>query len=98
LTSEGFARIERELQQERALALRRIAETFEGLLGELRDLEARARTAAGEQRRALAADHARVRERAILYRWYLIVQREAVGFVRHEDVDRRHPVPGPLAE
>jgi len=31
-----------------------------------------------------------------LYRWYLVVQREALGLFRHEEVDRHDAPPEPL--
>ena len=32
-------------------------------------------------------------KRAALYRYYLIIQREAVGLTAHADVDRLYPIP-----
>ena len=43
------------------------------------------------------AEHARLCEEAKRLRYTLIIQREAVGLWRHEDVDRQYPMPRPLA-
>lgn len=95
-TADGYERTEREIRAEQATALARIAETLAGLLGEL---EARRRafgSLADGERSAARADYAALRRRAVLYRWYLEVQREAVGLFRHDDLDRFYPLPPAL--
>lgn len=95
---EGFARLQTEILGEKAAALRRIAETLESLLREA-DRQARAfREASGSERRRHLERHAAVRAEARLYRWYLVVQREAVGLLRHEVLDRIYPLPAPIRE
>ena len=37
-----------------------------------------------------------LRKQARRYRWYLEVQREALGLVRHDDLDRFYPIPPQL--
>jgi hypothetical protein len=94
---EGLARLEAEMRAEKAAALGRIAGGLEGILAELRRRrEDFGRLPRDERSRAAEAYDA-LRERARLYRWYLVVQREALGLFRHEDVDRHYPLPGPLS-
>ena len=42
------------------------------------------------------AEYARLYEQAKALRHSLIIQREAVGLWRHEDVERQYPLPSPL--
>ena len=95
-TAEGLARTEAEIRAEKAAALARIAGTLEGILAELqRRREDLARLPGGGRARAVE-DYAALREQARLYRWYLIVQREALGLFRHDEVDRYYPLPEPV--
>jgi hypothetical protein len=95
-TAEGLARTEAELRAEKAAALARIAGTLEGILAELqRRREGFGRLPSDERTRAAEA-HDALREQARLYRWYFVVQREALGLFRHEDVDRHYAPPEPL--
>jgi hypothetical protein len=94
-TAEGLARTEAEIRAEKAAALARIAGTLEGLLAEMqRRWDDFGNLSGHELARAVEAYDA-VREQARLYRWYLIVQREALGLFRHDEVDRHYPMPGP---
>ena len=99
--------IEAEIRQEKAETLGRVGERLEQALGELRVLReqllrlAEDHAMGGEQ--AMPAEiqeglarHARLCEVAQDLRYQLVVQREAVGFRRHEDVDRHYPLPAPL--
>jgi hypothetical protein len=95
-TAEGLARTEMELRAEKAAALARIAGTLEGLLTELRRRrEEFDRLARGERPGAAEAYAVRC-EQAHLFRWYLVVQREALGLFHHDEVDRHYPLPDPL--
>lgn len=91
---ETFARIEEELVAERAAALRRIAERLEERIARLHELR-RAMAAAGTGRAALLDAYRSAWQEARAYRWYLEVQREAVGLRRHEILDELYTVPGP---
>jgi hypothetical protein len=91
---EGLSRIQQEINGEKAAALARIAGTLEALLDELRRIE---READALPARALER-HRELREKALRYRWYLEVQREAVGLTRHDALDELYPVPAPLTE
>jgi HAMP domain-containing protein len=97
--ADGVGHLEHELMAERAAALARIAETLEGHLSRLRRAAARleAGTGAAEPREARDAYPA-LRAAARRWRWYLEVQREAVGFLRHDDLDRLYPLPPEPAE
>jgi len=90
---KSHAHIEAEIQAERAAALRRIGGRLAELLEEL---------GARRDRRACLSGEAREREReacrtlaaeARLYRWYLEVQREALGLRNHSRLDEAYPVP-----
>jgi hypothetical protein len=78
---EAHGRLEREIHGEKAAALARIARTLSETLAALDAAPP------GRDRRALL-------RQARLFRWYLEVQREAVGLHRHEDLDVFYPVPG----
>jgi hypothetical protein len=81
--AEGLSRIQREIAAEKAAALARIAGTLEDLIAQL-------------GRETDGARHEALRERALRYRWYLEVQREAVGLTRHDALDQMYPIPPPL--
>jgi len=84
--SEQHDSLLRELNEERVAALTRISRTLEGLI---------------EQLHALAQDSAnrgtdqyeRLRARATQYRWFLEVQREALGLRDHRFLDRFYQIP-----
>jgi hypothetical protein len=94
---EGFARFEQELARERAAALVRIASTLDALLQELADLRSELARASGPVRTGLLASHAERLREARRYRWYLEVQREAVGLRNHRGLDDHYRLPEPIA-
>jgi len=96
--AEGLARVEAELRAEKAAALGRIAGVLEGILAELRQRREDFGRLPHDERPPAAEAFDALRERARLYRWYLVVQREALGLFRHEDVDRHYPSPAPLPQ
>lgn len=49
-------------------------------------------------RRRLLAESAEARRQAEQWRWYLCVQREAIGLRRHDDVDATFPIPPIIRE
>ncbi len=104
-------RLQAEIQQEKAEALGRAGERLEEALrklAELRDtIEALGQELKGAtwEREALVQairyvthEYNALREKAILYHRYLIIQREAVGFYDHRDVDRLYRIPDPLKD
>lgn len=90
---QSFGRLEREMAEERAAALVRIASRLEALLAEHERQRAGLSALTGDARRQRLAACDALRREAQLYRWYLVVQREAVGLFHHADVDHFYPVP-----
>lgn len=102
--------IEAEIRQEKAEALGRTGERLERMLDELAGLRnelldssvavsSSLAAADGEQLAVLhekTERYTQLREQAQQIRHCLVIQREAVGLRRHEDVDRQYPVPPPL--
>ncbi|HWP35774.1 MAG TPA: hypothetical protein VNM66_09270 [Thermodesulfobacteriota bacterium] len=91
--------VELEILREKAASLGRVGERLEASLARLAELGRRFAAAREETERAWLAE--RYREewaRAARLRYYLIVQREAIGFRRHADVDRVYPLPPPRPE
>jgi hypothetical protein len=102
--------IENEIRKEKAEALGRTGERLEEALQELKILRREIRglvwsslnsvpdTGEGipAEIRERLLQYARLREQACQWRHCLVVQREAVGLWRHEDVERMYPVPPPL--
>lgn len=94
LTREGaLASIEAEARQERASALGRVGRILEAHLDEAHALKARWERAPQSARPALEAAFAQEVELAKKYRWYLEVQREAMGLRQHQEVERQYPIP-----
>jgi hypothetical protein len=110
MRKRGFNDVESEIRKEKAEALGRVGERLERGLQELEAfrrellglvLASRQTVHDGEERFPAEidqklAEYARLREQAKALRHSLIIQREAVGLSRHEDVDRQYPLPGPL--
>ena len=93
---DSFARVERELQSERAAALARIAGRLAELVARLAEMRARQVSAPGPWPKEQLEAYRAVREEARLYRWYLEVQREALGLRRHDGLDEHYPIPGEI--
>ncbi len=105
---EALARVQAEIEKEKAEALGRAGARLEEAIRALRlirdeveALEAGRATPADAlgPRDAAArrrAEYDAIRQTAQRYHHYLIVQREALGFRKHGDVDRQYPMPGPL--
>lgn len=106
----GFETVESEIRKEKAEALGRAGERLERALSELEACRQKffvLLAAAGESVRDgeerfsrvvedNLAEYFRLCEQARELRHWLIVQREAVGLWRHEDVERQYPLPLPL--
>jgi hypothetical protein len=91
--NEGHQQLLRELREEHVAALKRISGTLESLIDQLYASRERVRRASAADRdRELAAWHD-LRARALKYRWYLEVQREALGMRRHGLLDEFYEVP-----
>ncbi len=100
--AEALRRVEAEVRRAKAEALGRLGERLDDLLAELaaldRRLDARlaALPSAPASPRALAADvevRNRLRDRAQELVQHLIIQREAIGLVRHAAVAEHYRVP-----
>ena len=95
-SSDHYDQLLQELAEERVAALNRIARHLEQRIHTLNELRASAHDVAGDQRVALLHRYREVRADALRYRWYLDVQREALGLRPHETVEQYYGVPGPL--
>ena len=106
-----FEQVESEIRQEKAETLGRLGERLERALLEIEALRQEILSQAetvrhgtvGEGERTTVeldkrlAEHAGLCSKAGQLRFSLIIQREAVGLWRHEDVDRQYPMPGRLS-
>src|SRR5262245_34069873 len=91
--SEEHKQLLRELNEERAAALRRISGTLESLIQQLDASRDRLRRASGPNRERELTACRDLRARAVKYRWYLEVQREALGIRQHDMLDEFYKVP-----
>jgi hypothetical protein len=95
-TAQQHDQILRELNEERAAALLRISRTLEALIAQLRASRERLAHAQGSDRPREVAAYRDLRREALRYRWYLEVQREALGLRQHHRLDEFYPIPAPL--
>jgi hypothetical protein len=95
---EKCAAMEAELNKERAAALGRTGARLELHLDRCQALLGKLRGATGAERKALLAEYRHERAEAEKWRWYLTIQREALGLRRHDDVDWRYPAPPAVRE
>ena len=95
-TRSGHAQVLRELNEERAAALSRIARRLDTLLAGLCELRTQAEQASEKGRAELWARYDLQRTEALKHRWYLEVQRESIGIRSHRLLDELYPVPGRL--
>ena len=91
-TSGSHEAVVREIRLEKAGALARVAEALERALGELTRAEA-ALSGAGRATSALLARRDDCLSEAAERLWYLVIQREALGLMRHETVFDVYRVP-----
>jgi hypothetical protein len=94
--SERHDAVLRQINEERAAALTRISRTLESLIDQLQAIRVRIERQPYDGSSADAAEYERLRARATQYRWYIEVQREALGLRHHGFLDRFYAVPGPL--
>lgn len=107
---KGFEKVEEEIRREKAESLGRTGERLERTLLELERLRQELMGLAAHQLPAVPdgdedvlpaieaklETYARLREQARTFRSYLVIQREALGLRKHDDVDRKYPLPPPL--
>ena len=86
----------RELNEERAAALLRISRTLESLIAQLHARRDRIATMPAIDRPREIAAYQDARREALRYRWYLEVQREALGLRHHHRLDEFYPIPAAL--
>jgi len=91
--AERQGRIELELMEERAAALRRISETLDSLIEQLKALRVRIGDVHWSNRSPDVAEYRELRRRAVRYRWYLEVQREAIGLHPDHRLDEFYRIP-----
>jgi len=92
-TAEAHDRLAWELNEERVSALRRISQTLEKLIVQVREAgDSLRRVAPGERDRAVT-EYRELRSRAAQYRWFLEVQREAMGLRHHHGLDEFYRIP-----
>ena len=97
-TTAHHDRILRELSEERVAALVRISRTLESLIDQLHEQRERVARAADYDRARERAAYHELRQVAIRYRWYLEVQREAMGLRYHHRLDEFYQIPSLDAE
>ena len=81
------------LHEDRAAALGRIGGTLQSLIDALNTLRSQLPAIPDRDRPAALARYSALLEKARLWRWYLEVQREAIGLRRHDLIDELYPVP-----
>ena len=95
-TAERQGRIELELMEERAAALRRISQTLESLIEQLQTLRAQIGDIHWSNPSPAVVQYRELRRRAVRYRWYLEVQREALGLHPSHRLDEFYKIPKPV--
>ena len=92
---DRFGALERELVGERANALGRIAASMEKALEDLRqfDREGSDRTAGADGEPVTRDELVAVAAERV---WFYVVQRESIGWYRHEEALRSYRVPAEL--
>ena len=92
----GPLAIEVEMVKEKTSALRRVSGRVESLLEELARLEQSLPGMRALERTRAVARHQELRAEAEKQRWYLIVQREAMGLYHHDDIYELYRLPPAL--
>lgn len=83
----------KELQEERAAALARISRRLERLLDQLQATREQIAQSRDEDRARDVAAYRELHHEAVKYRWYLEVQREALGLTQHQKLDEFYRIP-----
>jgi len=81
------------LYEDRAATLGRIGGTLQSLIDALNTIRLHLPHMLETDRSAALARYASLLERPRRWRWYLEVQREAVGLTRHDVIDQLYPLP-----
>jgi hypothetical protein len=83
----------KELQEERAAALARISRRLERLIDQLQAAREQIAHGGDKDRARNVAAYRELRTQAVKYRWYLEVQREAIGLRQHQRLDEFYRIP-----
>jgi hypothetical protein len=83
----------KELQEERAAALARISRRLELLIAQLQTTRDQIAHGRDEDRARSVAAYHELWKQAVKYRWYLEVQREAIGLLQHHRLDEFYRIP-----
>lgn len=89
----GTLAIEVEIRKEKASALRLVAGKLEAAISDLRGLESKLPASGAPDRRRFVERHQALRAEAEKHRYYLVVQREAMGLLNHDAVFEHYPIP-----
>jgi hypothetical protein len=92
-TRSQHTQLLKELQEERAAALARISRRLERLLEQLQATREQIARSREEDRARDIEAYRELRQQAVKYRWYLEVQREAIGLRHHQRLDEFYPIP-----
>ena len=92
-TSAQHQSLLKELQEERAAALARISRRLERLLDQLQATREQIARDRDEDRARNIAAYRELHKEAVKYRWYLEVQREAIGLRQHQHLDEFYRIP-----
>jgi len=92
-TREQHQKLLEQLQEERAAALARISRRLERLIEQLHETREQIAQGTGEDRARDVAAYRELHRQAVKYRWYLEVQREALGLRHHHRLDEFYPIP-----
>jgi len=92
-TKQGHNQLLKELNEERLAALRRISGVLEALIEQLQGQCDRIATLDGADRERELEAYRETRAQALKYRWYLDVQREAIGLRPNRIVDEFYAIP-----
>jgi molecular chaperone GrpE (heat shock protein) len=83
----------KELQEERAASLARISRRLERLIDQLQTAREQIAHSSDDDRERNVTAYRELREQAVKYRWYLEVQREAIGLRQHQRLDEFYWIP-----
>ena len=92
-TRSNHKQLLRELQEERAAALSRISRRLEWLIAQLEATREQIAHAPEDDRPRTIATYRELHQQAVKYRWYLEVQREAIGLRHHQRIDEFYRIP-----
>ena len=95
-TAGRHASLLQELSEERAVALLRLTRKLEWLIDRLHDARKQMPSDGSTAHTVAIAAYHELRNQALQYRWYVEVQREAIGLHRHDVLDEFYRIPPSL--